>query len=292
MPSTTDKVKDMRKEGYKDPDIINNLQQQGVSPREINNSLAQSQVNPGIGNPGPANLQGPEQVQEMGQGQMQPSISSQPQQPPMQSAQEIEAPEPGMQAPAPGQEMPQFGQTMEMQEPGYEEGYEEDYGGYGQEAYGEYEQGYGADTDTVSEIANQLIEEKTNKITKNMNALMEARELTVTKIEQIDDRLKKIEAVIDQLQMTLIRKATDQEQNIEDIKTEMKMMQTGFGKVINPLVDEVNRLEKSKRKTHRKTTSKTKTTIRKPKKVTTKKKTTRKKTTKRKRDEIDKILGF
>ena len=89
--------------------------------------------------------------------------------------------------------------------------------------------------------------------------LIEFKTLIGAKVDRIDERLNRIESIIDQLQTMLMRKATEQEQNIEDIKTEMIGMQKGFGKIINPLVDKSRETEIHKHHTtHHKAKSKKK----------------------------------
>ena len=65
---------------------------------------------------------------------------------------------------------------------------------------------------------------------------MERLTLTQTKIDNIADRLKRIEATIDKLQMTILEKIGSYGNNLESIKKEMAMMQDSFGKVVNQAV--------------------------------------------------------
>jgi len=284
--ATLDTIKQLRQQGYQDADIISNLQQQGIPPREINEAMAQSQVKQAVADETTSQPfgQAPQQTQEVTSPEgMQPSLLNQPQTPqqpklrqpeqPLQAEQPPYSPPPTqqppqaqqpLQAPYPQGETPEYEQgpvTVEQGE-GYDQGYDEFGQGYSDYSYAP------ADTDTITEIANQIIADKTKKIDKNMNTIMEFKTLLAAKVEKLDDRLKKIEAIIDQLQMSLIRKSSDQEQNISDIKAEMRSMQDSFGKIINPLVDNIREIEekKPKKRTHK--TKKAKTT----KKKTTKKK--------------------
>ena len=56
--------------------------------------------------------------------------------------------------------------------------------------------------------------------------------MTGKRIDNIDDRLKKIEEVIDLLQKAIINKIGSFGDNIEQIKEEMGMMQESFSKAL------------------------------------------------------------
>lgn len=117
-----------------------------------------------------------------------------------------------------------------------EEGYGDETGEYG---YSPEDQGYGINTETISEIANQLIEEKFMRANTEIKSLTETKIIIESKVNKIDERLQKIEAIIDQLQGSLIRKSLEQTQNLQDIKNEMQGIQSGFSKVLNPMIDNI-----------------------------------------------------
>ncbi|MFA5992390.1 MAG: hypothetical protein WC796_01645 [Candidatus Pacearchaeota archaeon] len=148
---------------------------------------------------------------------------------------------------------------------------QEGYGGYDntgmmpegqqQNAGGGYDQGYGYSTETISEIADQLISEKLSKTSTDVRTLAEAKALVESKVEKIDQRLQRIESIIDQIQNSIMRKTMEQSQNIEDIKSELQQTQSSFSKVLNPLVNNVREVERislrSPHKFHTKATHKT-----------------------------------
>ena len=151
-------------------------------------------------------------------------------------------------------------QDYNYQEPdigGYSEEYAEEYvpepesEEYNEEINeGDYipEENYGLSTETISEITNQLIEEKLTKTNSEIKNITEVKELLKSKVDKIDERLHKIESIIDQLQSSLIRKSFEQTQNLQDIKTEMQDMQSSFSKVINPMIDTIRDTELTKQK--------------------------------------------
>jgi hypothetical protein len=141
--------------------------------------------------------------------------------------------------------VPQPGQAPEPYPQESAGGYASEYGaGYdqqpAQENYGDY-----ASQDTMSEVASQMVTEKTKTLSKKIKDLEEMGTLLTAKVEKIDERLSRIESLIDNLQTSLLRKATAQEQNIGDIKSEMGAMQDSFGKIINPLVSHTRKKRKT-----------------------------------------------
>jgi hypothetical protein len=54
-----------------------------------------------------------------------------------------------------------------------------------------------------------------------------------TKMENLSERVKKIENIIDKLQIAILEKIGSYGGNLESIKKEMSMMQDSFSKVIS-----------------------------------------------------------
>jgi len=104
--------------------------------------------------------------------------------------------------------------------------------GPGPGAYPEYVQGMSSET--VSEIAEQIISEKLADLTKSITQIDVFRENTEKRIVNMDERLKKVESVIDELRSAIIRKFGENAENIEAVKNEMGMMQDSFSKVVKP----------------------------------------------------------
>jgi len=189
---TLDQVMQLKNQGMGDEEIVSNLQQQGIAPKEINDAMNQAQI--------------------------KNAVSSEP-------APEYEAPSPVATAGAEANYAPQ------TQEVGAEYGGE---AATGQEYYPEAGyQGYapqtaGMDSDTIIEIANQVFSEKIRKIEKTMDDLNELKTLAQVKIENIDERLKKIERIIDTIQIKVLEKVGAYGEELRSTKKEMAMMQDTF----------------------------------------------------------------
>lgn len=107
------------------------------------------------------------------------------------------------------------------------------------QAYSQYQeyQPYNVSAETTTEIAEQIFEEKISKIKKEIGNISELKLMLNKKIENIDERLKKIEEIIDRLQASIIGKIGSYGSSLDEIKQEMGMMQESFSKALNPLID-------------------------------------------------------
>lgn len=101
--------------------------------------------------------------------------------------------------------------------------------------YPEYVQGMSSET--VSEITEQIVTEKLTNVLKPIADISAFKESSIKKISMIDDRLKKVESLIEELRSAIIRKIGDFGQNVEEIKNEMSMMQDTFSKALKPIIE-------------------------------------------------------
>jgi hypothetical protein len=98
-----------------------------------------------------------------------------------------------------------------------------------------------ADTETIMDISEQVVIEKTADMIKQLNDLNEFKTLNQSKIQDIEIRLRRIESIIDKLQILILEKVGSYGENLDSIKKEMSMMQDSFGKMINPVLDNYSR---------------------------------------------------
>jgi len=210
-----DQITKMKKQGIAEEEIVNNLTQQGISPREINDALKQSQIKNAVSSTG-----------DMGD-EMQSSM--------MPDA-ETPVPEDQGQEYQPQEEQQYQPSTYEEQQAPVQREYQP------QEQQQYYTQGgenyspsaNGVDTDTIIEIADQLFSEKIKKFQKQIDTSTEGDALLQTKLENVSERLKKIEMIIDKLQIAILEKVGSYGQNLESVKKEMSMMQDSFSKMVSP----------------------------------------------------------
>ena len=83
-----------------------------------------------------------------------------------------------------------------------EQGYQQE--DYPQENYDTYAPSY--DSDIMIEIAEQVFQEKTKKIQKQVDEINEFKTLAEVKIKDTSERLKRIETMIDKLQISILEK--------------------------------------------------------------------------------------
>ncbi len=205
----------LRNQGLNDKEISNKLQEKGVTPKAINDALNQMKIKDAI------YPEDNEAEQTTKENIYAPSAPAPPQ--PLYSPKrlEIEGNREELYAPP----------LMEEGEIPQYEGYpQEEY--YPQEGYGE---SGGYDTETFIEIAEQVFAEKIKKEKKQIEALNEFATLAETKISNNHERIKRIETVMDKLQIAILEKIGSYGKNLESIKDEMEMMQDSFEKIVPKL---------------------------------------------------------
>ncbi len=221
MADILDRVTQMQNQGMSPEDINRNLRNEGFSPQQIDDALSQSQVKSAVS-------QSPEFAQEQQTMQnMQQSIM--PQQPPYQqdsyAQTKISEPSPPAQYPEGSQEY-YYPETPQA---------------YPQESY--YPEA-SIDTETITEIAEQVVMEKLEKINKKFGNIPAFKIETKEKINNIDERLKKIETSIEKLQQAIIGKIGEFGESTEAVHKDLANLHNTVSKLMNPLIDNYKELKK------------------------------------------------
>lgn len=116
---------------------------------------------------------------------------------------------------------------------------------YSQQSYPqEYPQGYSQpamDSETIMQVAEQVFEDKIKKTEKQINEFNEFKTISKTQIDSLSERLKRIETMMDQLQIKILEKISSYGENLESIKNEMSMMEDSFQKMTGPILDNYNK---------------------------------------------------
>ena len=256
-----ERISQLKSQGMKDEDIIGTLRDEGISPREIYESLSQADIKSevsgmnnnqemqksimssqneetsGISTPIPNQQQtqqypnNPPQYQSYASSQIPAQQQYSPQQYPAQQTQQQYAPQQysdNSQYQAPSQYSQEYAPTDQQ--------YQQDY----QEPY--YQQGI--DIETVREIAKQIIEESTNKMRTQVAEIIKLRSELKFQIQNVENRLAKLEATMENLQNAILKKVGDYGQAITDLSEEVKTTQQSFSKIINPIIDNKRGLKK------------------------------------------------
>lgn len=89
------------------------------------------------------------------------------------------------------------------------------------------------DTSTVIEISEQVFSEKIQTLQKKIEEVTEFKILAESKMENLLERIKNVEKIIDNLQISILKKVGSYGGNLENIKNEMSMMQDSFRKMVS-----------------------------------------------------------
>jgi hypothetical protein len=232
--ATLEKVMELQGQGLSDADISTQLQNEGVAPTEINDSLNQAKIKNAVSPPENAGQQPAPEMQAsimQNQEQQPAAIPAQPmtQEVPAQQAQQPQQPAPEIYPPQVAAEQPQ------------EDYYTQTPQAYGQDYYAP--QG-GVDTETISEIAEQVATEKLNEFKKKTGDLVSFRNTIQDKVDDIDDRLKRIENSIDKLQQAIVGKIGEFGESNAMIHKDLDNLHGTVSKLMDPLMDNINEMKK------------------------------------------------
>ncbi len=240
-------ITNLKSQGMQDTEIAKNLQEKGISPKAIEDGFNQLRIKNAISAEAPA------------EESMEPSIMKNESEPPpapqssplyTPKTQEIEHDSREFYSPQPpAPQMQQYNDGMQQQMYGTEYP-QEQY--LAQEGYSDPQMGGAGgayDTDTIIEIAEQVFSEKIKKQQKQIEALNEFATLVETRISNDHERIKRVETIIDKLQIAILEKIGSYGKDLESIKGEMGMMQESFEKMVPILHEkaEEKRTTKSRR---------------------------------------------
>ena len=229
---------EMQKQGVSDTDISIQLQNEGIAAAEVNDSLNQAKIKNAVSPPeGTAPAQIPGQEMQASIMQNPPAGQSPTGQPPAQPmTQEI-----GAQPPAPAVPAPEIYPPQDSPAQPQDDYYTQTPQAYGQDYYAPQA---GVDTETISEIAEQVVTEKLNEFKKKTGDLVSFRNTTEDKVNDIDDRLKRIEATIDKLQQAIVGKIGEFGESNAAIHKDLDNLHGTVSNLMNPLIDNINELKK------------------------------------------------
>lgn len=215
MVASLERFLQLQTQGMNEPQIVGTMQEEGFSMKDINDSMNQAKIKEAVS-----------QEPEQGYGDYNQSIQNQyPPQQQMTAA-----------LPIPPQEqyVPQ-------------EQYAQQYGPYSPEQYqgqGYYpDQGVGS-SETFTDIAEQVVSEKTEEITKKVEILVQSKSIMQRDIEDIKQRVKRIEETMDQLQRAIIGKVGEFGESNKIVQRDLENIHGTLSKMMNPLIDNYNELRK------------------------------------------------
>lgn len=204
-------VKRMQNEGRNEQDITLQLQNRGYGQQEAHDALAQAKIKEAVADQsGEANMHGDDAAPTSGGISMQPSL--------MNPAVSEEQQSPGLET----QSLPSESYPAQQYAQPYTTAPAD------QQPYQDQSYYAAPSTDAITEIIEQMVAEKAEKIHQELIKSAESRQAFETKLEYLDERLKKIERTIDRLQLSILQKVGEYMTNVEDIKTEVIETQKSF----------------------------------------------------------------
>ncbi len=204
-----EQVSQMKSQGIQEQEIVSRLKQQKVSPKDINDALNQSKIKDAVYSPQETTPSPPEPapMPENIEATYVPRTQDIKQEANVPQPQEAYTPQPQEEY-APPQEI------------------------YQQEAYG-YPAPEGEQTsDMMIEISEQVFSEKIKKIEKQVDKINDTQALLQTQTEHATERLKRIESIMDKLQVEILQRVGSYGKNLESIKKEMEMIEDSFTKIV------------------------------------------------------------
>ncbi len=232
--ATLDKVMEMQQKGLSDSDITTQLRNEGISPSEISDSLNQAKIKNAVS---PSEIMPPQPAESAPTAPegMQASIMSNQKQQPVAQQPVAQQPE----IPTAPEIYPPQEQTNGPQQENY---YQPTPQTYSQQDY--YMPQGGMDTETISEIAEQVATEKINDYKKKTGDIITFKNTIQDRVDDIDDRLKRIEKNIDKLQQAVIGKVGELGESNAMIHKDLDNLHGTVSKLMGPLIDNYNELKK------------------------------------------------
>lgn len=230
-----ERINQLKREGKNESEIIATLRAEGVNPMQISDALNQSKIKEAIVDPNPT------------EGMMPSMMETDENELPKAQTQQLSTQQPAYEDNnyyTPKQPQPQYAPTPQYQQQMYQQ-YPQSYQQYppsneeqsadysadeyqGQNEYSDFS----SSTDTIIEIAEQVFAEKIKKISKELEALNEFKTIYEVKVENINERLKRMEKSFDKMQLDILDKVGEYGKGLDYIKKELDMVQDNFGKVI------------------------------------------------------------
>ncbi|MEK6854966.1 MAG: hypothetical protein AABX73_01975 [Nanoarchaeota archaeon] len=209
-----DEIKQMQSQGKSEQEIASSLKQRGVSDSEINEAIAQNRIKDAVSSDDPLRIQ-----------QGYDSFNSFQGQEPAKSAEysDNKVGYEGMQPSLLGFQDEQNNPTSQVAQERYLPN-EQAYSEYGQ--YQPYQEAISSDV--ISEISEQIVSEKLSFLYDKLEKIFSFMNSSETRITNIDERIRRVEKILDVLQLSLLQKVGDYVSDVKDMKKELEETQKSF----------------------------------------------------------------
>lgn len=97
--------------------------------------------------------------------------------------------------------------------------------------YQQYSYPSSVSSDTITEIAEQVVSEKLSKIKTQLEKTIDVKSTAEAKLSHLEERLQRIEKIIDELQLSILQKVGEQMTSVSDLKKELFETQKSFNTI-------------------------------------------------------------
>lgn len=219
-----DEIKKMQTEGRSEQEIISTLTSQGYNQQQVYDAISQAKIKNAVTASDYNSSQEEEYPQQEKPSGMQPSLLN------PASAQETA---PQETAPSPEQYTSYSQQAYSPQQQ------------YGNQDYSQYSQP-SVSIETISEISDQVVSERMKDLRNDIEKIIDFKNAVESRMNYLDERLTKIEKIIDRLQLSILQKVGEYVANVEDMKNELSETQKSFKSLVNKSYGKKDTPEKSK----------------------------------------------
>jgi len=214
----SEEIQEMQREGRSENEIRSALVEDGVSPQRVDEIISEMRIKAAVMD----NTGAPQQptAQQTSSRLTQEMAGAQ------ESYSQTDF--------TPSMFNPQDEQTQQVQQaqPQQYEApvYQDPNAQYGAQYADPYQNQYqaGLSSDTITEISEQVFTEKISSLKREVDKISDIKTTMSAKVEYLDERLKRIEKVIDRLQLSVLQKVGEYVTNVEDLKNEVIETQKSF----------------------------------------------------------------
>lgn len=123
--------------------------------------------------------------------------------------------------------------------------YQQPYQEQGQQYYYQDQSQGSMSIETITEIVDRIISEKLKDINQKIKPVVDFKNKAEEDINELKERLKRIEQTIDNLQRSVIGKVGEFGQSTALIHKDLENLHGTVSKLMNPLIDNVNEMRKA-----------------------------------------------
>lgn len=210
-----DRVNQMHNQGMGDEEIIKRLTDEGLPMKDVNDALNQSKIKMAVNQQQTMAYQDQQYAAPQAQDYPQTGYDYNQQFSPAYQEQQYAAPQAQPQYPE------QYGQQASYQPQ------------YAAQQY----PSMGIDTETITQISEQIINEKLKELKDSMGDIASFKSNTQERISDLNDRLKRIENSLDKIQQAIIGKVGEFGESVAYIHKDLENLHETTSKLMNPLID-------------------------------------------------------